>query len=207
MSLELHIEHLRLGPRVLVTNLKLGSPGGAIHTLMGPSGCGKSSVLAVICGTLSSAFDFEGSIALGGKPLDALPTEARRIGLLFQDDLLFAHMSVRENLLFAVPPGPKAEREAAVQQALSDLELCGYGNADPASLSNGQRARVALVRALLAQPQALLLDEPFSRLDAALRGRMREFVFATIARRGIPAILVTHDAADIADASRLTVLA
>ena len=108
MSLELHIEHLRLGPRVLVTNLKLGAPGGAIHTLMGPSGCGKSSVLAVICGTLSSAFDFEGSIALGGKPLDALPTEARRIGLLFQDDLLFAHMSVRENLLFAVPPGPRS---------------------------------------------------------------------------------------------------
>ena len=207
MSLTLHIRHLRLGPRVLVNDLRLEVPGGAIHTLMGPSGCGKSSVLAAVCGTLPAAFDFEGGIVLNGQRIEALPTEARRIGLLFQDDLLFAHMSVRENLLFALPPGPKAEREAAVQQALADLELSGYGHADPASLSNGQRARVALVRALLAQPQALLLDEPFSRLDAALRGRMREFVFATIARRGIPAILVTHDAADIADASRLTLLA
>lgn len=94
-------------------------------------------------------------------------------------------MTVRDNLLFAVPAGPKAGREAAVAQALRDLELPGLADADPATLSGGQRSRVALMRALLAQPRAALLDEPFARLDAGLRGRMREFVFGTIQARGI----------------------
>ena len=207
MSLHLHVDKLALGERHLVSGLTLDVPGSAIHTVMGASGSGKSSLLAAVCGTLAPAFSFAGAIHLNGRRIDALPTEARRTGILFQDDLLFAHMTVRENLLFALPPGPKAEREAAVMQALDDLELPGFGSADPATLSGGQRARVALVRALLAQPQALLLDEPFSRLDAALRERMREFVFATIRSRGIPALLVTHDAADVADPQRLTLMA
>ncbi len=204
MSLQLDITRLSLGTTTLVQDLHLDVPPGAVHTIMGDSGSGKSSLLAAVCGTLAPVFSFEGGVTLNGRRIDALPTEQRRVGILFQDDLLFAHMSVRENLLFAVPPGPRAQRQAAVTRALADLELPGFANADPATLSGGQRARVSLMRALLAQPQALLLDEPFSRLDAALRQRMREFVFATVRARQIPVLLVTHDQADVAEESRLT---
>lgn len=204
MSLRLDVQRLSLGGTTLVHNLHLDVPPGVVHTVMGDSGSGKSSLLAAVCGTLAPAFNFEGAVRLDGWRIDTLPTEQRRVGILFQDDLLFAHMTVRENLLFAVPPGPRAQREAAVMQALADLELPGFANADPATLSGGQRARVSLMRALLAQPQALLLDEPFSRLDAALRQRVREFVFAAVRARQIPVLLVTHDQADVADAARLT---
>ena len=206
MTLALQDFSLHLGPRLLFERLSLTVAPGQIHTLMGPSGSGKSSLLAAVCGLLAPPFLSQGTITLNGRRIDAMPTEARRVGLLFQDDLLFAHMTVRENLLFAVPPLPRAERAARVEQALADLELPGYGDADPATLSGGQRGRVALMRALLAEPQALLLDEPFSRLDAALRGRMREFVFERIRQRGIPALLVTHDEGDVADGGALTQL-
>ena len=106
-------------------------------------------------------------------------------------------------MAFAVPPGPRAQRLAQVEQALTDAELTGYGERDPATLSGGQRARVALMRALLARPRALLLDEPFSKLDATLRGQFRAFVFDHIRTHNIPAVLVTHDAADIADATQV----
>ena len=113
-------------------------------------------------------------------------------------------MTVRENLLFAVPAGPRAEREAQVSAGLDSLEMRDFANADPATLSGGQRTRVALLRALLARPQALLLDEPFAKLDAALRERMRHWVFALARQQGMPVLLVTHDAADVADAAHLT---
>lgn len=204
MSLELRLRELRVAGRRLVHGLQLSVPAGAVHTLMGDSGCGKSSLLAALCGTAADAVDFDGEVVLDGTRIDTLPTRRRGVGILFQDDLLFAHMSVRENLLFAVPPGPRAAREATVAQALRDLELPALAEADPATLSGGQRSRIALMRALLAQPRALLLDEPFTRLDAGLRGRMREFVFGTIRARGIPALLVTHDDQDVADPGRLT---
>jgi len=141
-----------------------------VLTLMGPSGCGKSSMLAAVCGTLARRHGLRRQRAAAwAAHLDALPTQARRVGLLLQDDLLFAHLTVRENSPFALPAGARHVREAAVQQALVDVEMQGFGDADPATLSGGQRARVALARALLARPEALLLDEPFSRLDADLR--------------------------------------
>jgi len=204
MSLQLHVAHLSLNQTAIVSGLHLDVPPGVVHTVMGPSGSGKSSLLAAVCGTLPPVFTFDGTVVLDGLRIDMLPTRQRRVGILFQDDLLFAHMTVRENLLFAVPSGPRATREAQVTQALNDLEMPGFAQADPASLSGGQRARVALMRALLAQPHALLLDEPFSKLDAALRQRVREFVFAAVHARQIPVLLVTHDEADVADASHLT---
>ena len=204
MTLHIQVDSLSTPTTVLVRQLCLQVPAGVVHTLMGPSGCGKSSVLAAVCGTLSDELVFDGSVHLGAERLDHLPPQARRMGILFQEDLLFAHMTVRENLLFAVPRGPQAVRNAQVAQALADVEMPGYAHANPATLSGGQRSRIALARALLAQPRALLLDEPFSKLDATLRARMRELVFGLVRQRHIPALLVTHDAADVADTAQTT---
>jgi putative thiamine transport system ATP-binding protein len=206
MSLDIQLALLQAGDTVLLRDLQLHIAPGTVHTLMGSSGSGKSSVLAAVCGTLAPALRWEGEIRLNGQRIDALPTRARRVGILFQEDLLFAHMTVRENLLFAVPAGPQAAREALVAQALADVEMSAFLQADPATLSGGQRARVSLARALLAQPLALLLDEPFSKLDASLRQRMRDLVFGLVRQRQIPALLVTHDAADVADPVCLTQL-
>lgn len=212
MTLQVHITQLGSAQRVLLKDLRFTVQPGHVLTLMGPSGSGKSSVLAAIAGTLGSvaegtqALRAQASVRLNGEDISQRPTAQRGVGLLFQDPLLFAHLTVAENLLFAVPPGPRAQRLAQVQQALAEAGLQGYGERDPATLSGGQRARVALMRALLAQPRALLLDEPFSKLDAALRDQFRAFVFEHIRARQIPAVLVTHDAADVADADQLIAL-
>jgi putative thiamine transport system ATP-binding protein len=215
-GLHVHIERLGSARHSLVSGLHLHVPPGEILTLMGPSGCGKSSVLAAIAGTLASVSEglqplqLQGSVQLNGRELAHLPTHQRGVGLVFQDALLFPHMTVAENLLFAVPVndvrGTKAstgQRQARVQQALQEAELSGMGNRDPSTLSGGQRARVALMRALLAEPQALLLDEPFSKLDAALRAQLRPWVFAHVRERRIPVVLVTHDEQDVADPQRV----
>ena len=189
---------LTIDGRVLLDNLNLTVAPGEIVTLMGSSGSGKSSLIAYICGSLDPAFDAIGEVMLNGVNVIPLPIEKRRIGVLFQDDLLFAHMSVGENLAFAVPQGvPRSERRARVSAALAEAELKGFEARDPATLSGGQKARVSLMRALLAEPQAMLLDEPFSRLDAALRDRIRSFTVQTIVARKIPALLVTHDDQDV----------
>lgn len=204
MSLRIHARRLATPQRTLVENLTIDIAAGSVHTLMGPSGCGKSTLLAAVCGTLDTDLVFAGEVSLNGQPVHTLAAQQRRIGILFQDDLLFPHMSVLENLLFALPKGPRRDREALAQQALADVDMSPSLHADPATLSGGQKSRVALARALLAQPQALLLDEPFSRLDTDLRQRMRSLVFGLVAQRGIPALLVTHDMADIADSGQLT---
>ena len=204
MSLILDLHTLRTPQRVLLGPLRLSVSPGRVHTLMGPSGSGKSSLLAALCGTLPEGLHFDGTVQLAGRRIDRLPPQARRVGMLFQDDLLFPHMTVRENLLFALPACPAAAREAAMRQALADVEMDALAHANPATLSGGQRARVALARALLAQPLALLLDEPFSRLDVALRERMRSLVFGLVRTRKIPALLVSHDSADVADLALLT---
>ena len=207
MTLSIALRTLSTPSAVLLRDLHIHVPPGVVHTVMGASGSGKSSLLAAVCGTLPDALVFDGTVTLGGVALQSLPTQARRVGILFQEDLLFAHMTVRENLLFALQAGPKATREALVAQGLADVEMQAFANADPATLSGGQRARIALVRALMAQPQALMLDEPFSKLDAALRQRMRELVFGLVRQRQIPALLVTHDLADVADPAAVTHLA
>ncbi len=206
MTLDLQLTRLSTPRAVLLQNLHLQVPNGVIHTVMGASGSGKSSLLAAICGTLAEGLVFEGQISLNGQRIDTRPTERRQVGILFQEDLLFAHMTVAENLLFALPPGPRAARQARVTQGLADLEMQSFANADPATLSGGQRARVALMRALLAEPRALLLDEPFSKLDTNLRERLRDFVFDLVKKRNIPVLMVTHDLTDVADLAHLTTL-
>ncbi len=170
---------------------------GDITTLMGPSGCGKSTLLGFICGTLDRSFDTEGTVILDDEDVTALPPEKRGIGILFQDDLLFPHLSVAENLAFGLPKSlSRTDRIARLKHALADADLEGFGNRDPGTLSGGQRARIAVMRTLLAQPRALLLDEPFSKLDMELRDRFRHFVFDHARRAGIPTLLVSHDQED-----------
>lgn len=173
---------------------------GEVLTLMGPSGCGKSSLLAALAGVLpaSGPIRLEGDVTLGARRLTQLPPQARRIGMLFQDDLLFEHLTVAENLMFGMPAsvkGHRTRREKAVT-ALAQVDLTSQADKLPGALSGGQKARVSLLRALLAEPEALLLDEPFSRLDKPLRAAFRELVFAQIKALAIPAILVTHDEDD-----------
>jgi putative thiamine transport system ATP-binding protein len=199
--LEVREAALDLHGRRLLGPLSLRVPGGQATTLMGPSGSGKSSLLAFLTGTLPPGFAAHGRVLLDGRDVTGLPPEARRIGILFQDDLLFPHLSVADNLAFGLPPGLKrATRRGRVDAALAEAELDGFGDRDPATLSGGQRARVALLRTLLAEPRALLLDEPFSKLDVALRGRLRRFVFEHARMRGLPILLVTHDPDDAAAA-------
>ncbi len=197
-SLELREVRLGLGGRRLIGPLSFTVAPGEITTVMGPSGCGKSSLLAFICGTLHAVFETEGDVLLGHASLAALPPEQRRIGILFQDDLLFPHLSVADNLAFGLPRALRetAARRRRIEAALADADLVGFGERDPATLSGGQRARVALLRTLLSEPRALLLDEPFNKLDVALRDRFRRFVFDHARDRGLATLMVTHDPAD-----------
>jgi putative thiamine transport system ATP-binding protein len=201
--LELRNVSVSLRGQKLIQAFSTTVPAGDIVTLMGPSGSGKSSLLSYIGGDLSRAFTADGNVILNDKSVLNLPPERRHMARLFQDDLLFPHMTVGENLLFAVPPMEKAERLQMMHTALQRAELEGFANRAPHTLSGGQRQRVALMRALLAKPQAVLLDEPFSKLDKALRSQMRNYVFSHINARGIPAVLVTHDRDDAPPGGRI----
>jgi len=196
-DLSLHLHGRRLfGPLSFVVT------PGTPTTIMGPSGCGKSTLLNWLTGMLPDAFTAAGTAGIGGRAIDRLPPEQRRLGILFQDDLLFPHLTIGENLAFAIPPRIKAraDRRAAVTAALAEAGLDGFANRDPATLSGGQRARVALLRTLLCEPLALLLDEPFNKLDGKLRERFRATVFETARVRALPVLLVSHDPADAAAA-------
>jgi putative thiamine transport system ATP-binding protein len=187
------------GARVLIDDFDLAVASGEIATVMGASGAGKSSLLAFACGTLAPGLKASGSVRLDGVEISALPPERRRIGILFQDDLLFPHLSVGANLGFGLRADAKPRRQR-IDDALEAAGLADFAARDPATLSGGQRQRVALMRALLAEPAALLLDEPFGKLDADLRAQMREFVFAHVRQRRLPCLMVTHDRQD-ADAA------
>lgn len=166
------------GPKRLRQELPAGGPGGGA----GPGG----------------PVRLAGEIRLGERLLTPLAPQARRIGMLFQDDLLFAHLTVAENLMFGMPAhlrGMPARRACALE-ALAEVGLEGQADKLPGQLSGGQKARVSLLRALLAEPEALLLDEPFSRLDKPLRAAFRSLVFERLKALGIPALLVTHDEED-----------
>jgi putative thiamine transport system ATP-binding protein len=196
-GLRLHDVNIAIDGKTLVS-LSLAVGPGEIATVMGASGAGKSALLAYISGMLRPIFAARGEVWLGSRRIDALPAHRRGTGLLFQDDLLFPHLSVAGNLRFAMAAttAAKAERESIVEGALATAGLSGFGNRDPATLSGGQRARVSLLRVLLSRPRALLLDEPFSKLDPDLRNQFREYVFNEARLRMLPVLMVTHDPAD-----------
>lgn len=194
----LEVKSLEFGfDRPLVTGLSFSVPKGEIRLLQGASGCGKSTLLALISGTLVSNVNWVGDVRLDGVDIGALPAYRRRVGLMYQDALLFPHLTVGENLAFGLASSIRGRaRHVAVHDALASANLEGFGQRDPASLSGGQAARVAVMRALLAEPKALLMDEAFSSLDPDLRRQFGQFVTTQIKSREIPALLVSHDAAD-----------
>jgi putative thiamine transport system ATP-binding protein len=189
--------------KAFVGPLSLTIAGGETVTLMGPSGSGKSSILSYLAGDLPHGLEGRGTVRLDTLDISSLPPEARRIGRLFQDDLLFPHMTVGENLLFGMPRGDRGSRIAAMHEALKQAGLEGFADRPPHTLSGGQRARVSLFRTLLAEPHAVLLDEPFNKLDMDLRASLRSFVFDHLSKRGLPALLVTHDRSDAPPRGRI----
>ncbi len=205
----LRVEKAQLwsGKTSLFQDLSFTVRAGEVVSVMAPSGAGKSALLHWLCGTLPAGLRGAGKIFVNDTALHDLPAERRGLGILFQDDLLFPHMTVRENLLFGLDGGSnrskqtrsRSERGRRMEEALVRAELQGYENRLPRALSGGQRMRVALFRTLLSAPQALLLDEPFSALDVALRVRMRAFVFSHARQEGLPVLLASHDPADAPD--------
>jgi putative thiamine transport system ATP-binding protein len=183
---------------IVLLSLSARVANGEVLTIMGPSGSGKSSLLSYIVGFLDPVFTASGSVFVNSVDLTSLPPEERHAGILFQDPLLFPHMSAGGNLAFALAPhyAGRAVRRARCEEALDNIGLGGFFDRDPATLSGGQKARVALARVLLSEPRMLLLDEPFSKLDHDLKAQMRELVFSKARARGLPAILVTHDPSD-----------
>ncbi|WP_062763484.1 ATP-binding cassette domain-containing protein [Falsirhodobacter sp. alg1] len=199
MSLQLdRLTVTRPNGEAMFAPLTLTVETGCIASVMGPSGMGKSTLLAAIGGHLAPGFRTQGHVLLTGRDVTHLPAEKRGVGIMFQEAVLFPHLSVADNLAFGLSARVRgrAARRAAVEAALGQAGLDGMGQRDPATLSGGQRARAALMRTLLSQPCAILLDEPFSSLDPELRQDIRAFVFDSIRRAQIPALLVTHDVKD-----------
>jgi iron(III) transport system ATP-binding protein len=192
-ELGLRLRGLRkaFGEVVAVDGLDLDVPEGSTCALLGPSGCGKTTTLRLIAGLERPD---GGTVEIGGEevagPHRAVPTERRRIGIVFQDYALFPHMDVAANVGYALGRRPDRDR---VETALETVGLGGLGKRSPHALSGGQQQRVALARALVSEPRALLLDEPFSNLDAGLRARVREEVREILAEQRLTTVFVTHD--------------
>ncbi|MDP9412166.1 MAG: ABC transporter ATP-binding protein [Actinomycetota bacterium] len=180
------------GTVAAVRGLDLEVGSGEILALLGPSGCGKTTTLRLIAG-------FEtpdaGTVEVGGKIVAGagtrIPPEKRRVGMVFQDYALFPHLSVAQNVAYGLPNGKK--RKARVEEVLALAHLEGLGERMPHELSGGQQQRVALARALAPEPAVVLLDEPFSNLDAALRTRVRIEMREILTDAGATAVFVTHD--------------
>jgi len=204
--MSLHLKNLvihKTNGDSLVPPLDLKVEKGEIVSLMGPSGCGKSTLLDTIAGHLSDDFTCSGNILVDEQRIDTLPAHQRRVGILFQDDLLFPHLTVWENLAFALPDSVKgSERKQQATQALKHISLITLADSYPDQISGGQRARIALTRMLLAQPKVALLDEPYSKLDKDLRAQFRTWVVEQLQQANIPALMVTHDEDDVPADSR-----
>jgi ABC-type Fe3+/spermidine/putrescine transport system ATPase subunit len=183
------------GDRPLLQGVDLTVVAGEVVALLGPSGSGKSTLLAIVAGLRAPR---SGEVWFDGRNITQVPPHQRHFALMFQDFALFPHLNVQDNVAFGLVEQSLPKRQARAQ-ALQMLELFGlarHARQRVWQLSGGEQQRVALARALITRPRALLLDEPFSALDAELRVAMREEFAQHIARAAIPTLLVTHDAAE-----------
>ena len=183
--------------KTLLKNLSIKIENSEILCVFGESGVGKSSLINVISGVNEENLKIEGEIKLNGIKLNNIPIEKRKIGLLLQDGTLFPHLTVEQNLLFGMNKSlNKKEKSSLILNYLDKANMSGFQDRYPNTLSGGQKARVACLRAILSEPNALLLDEPFSSLDPSQRSSFREFVVKQVKRANIPCLLVTHDEGD-----------
>ncbi|MBF8189484.1 ABC transporter ATP-binding protein [Nonomuraea sp. K274] len=196
-----------LGGKEVVSAVDLETEPGEFLTLLGPSGCGKTTTLNMVAGHLTAD---GGLIEVDGRDVTGVPPHRRSMGMVFQSYALFPHMTVAENVAFGLRMRKvaAAERRRQVDEVLEMVGLAGMAGRHPRQLSGGQQQRAALARALVIQPDLLLLDEPFSNLDAQLRVRLREEVVALQRRIGTTTILVTHDQEEaLAVSDRIAVMA
>nr|WP_089686979.1 ABC transporter ATP-binding protein [Halomonas gudaonensis] len=187
--------HHAFGKRDVVQGIDLDVAPGEVVCLLGPSGCGKTTLLRIAAGLEVLQ---QGRVALNGGDIAApharhVPPEKRNVGLAFQESALFPHLTVLENVTFGLKHEPPKERRLRALALLEQLGMDGYADVYPHMLSGGQQQRVALARALAPAPQLMLLDEPFSSLDARLRDRIRDDTLHVLKKVGAATLLVTHD--------------
>ncbi|QGU04840.1 ABC transporter ATP-binding protein [Corynebacterium comes] len=174
----------------VLRDISLDLPTGELMAVLGPSGCGKTTLLRVIAGLLPAT---SGTVELAGREVTTLAPEKRRVGLVPQEAALFPHLSIAENIAFGIKRTPAARRRARVAELMELVDVTALADRRPSQVSGGQAQRVALARALAPSPDLVLLDEPFSALDAALRTRLRQDVAAILRAAGTAAVIVTHD--------------
>ena len=180
------------GETLVVKDLNLVMPKGEFLTMLGPSGSGKTTCLMMLAGFETAT---HGDIKLDGRPINNIPPHKRGIGMVFQNYALFPHMTVAENLSFPleVRKIPKAERTEKVRRALDMVQMKEFGGRRPAQLSGGQQQRIALARALVFDPELVLMDEPLGALDKQLREHMQFEIKHIHERLGVTVVYVTHD--------------
>lgn len=193
----LELRHIsqNYGDRVLLHDINLQVAAGEIVALLGPSGSGKSTLLGIVAGLQPP---LKGSVWFDGQDITQVPPEQRHFALMFQDFALFPHLNVLDNVAFGLVEQrvPKSDARARAAQMLARFGLAEHARHQVWTLSGGEQQRVALARALITSPRALLLDEPFSALDAELRQGLREEFGQHIAAAGMATLLVTHDEAE-----------
>jgi putative spermidine/putrescine transport system ATP-binding protein len=180
------------GETLVVKDLNLSIPKGEFLTMLGPSGSGKTTCLMMLAGFETATY---GEILLDGQPINNIPPHKRGIGMVFQNYALFPHMTVAENLSFPleVRKMGKSDREAKVKRALDMVQMGAFGGRRPAQLSGGQQQRIALARALVFEPELVLMDEPLGALDKQLREHMQFEITRLAHDLGITTVYVTHD--------------
>lgn len=186
------------GAAPAVAEVDLSVRAGEIVAVVGESGCGKSTLLRLVAGL---EWPDSGDVQIGGRTVSGkgawVAPERRGVGMVFQDFALFPHMTVEENIAFGLPALSRGDRGSRVQEMLDLVDLTAYGKRYPHQLSGGQQQRVALARALASEPEILLLDEPFSNLDTALKRTLRDEIRTILQRTRTTTLLVVHDAEDV----------